>query len=171
MFFKKVGKNVKNVYFCFMKKKEISIGGENTAKRKILIREYMNEKRTLKYSKSNPFEEDDVSEDENENGKTKDQKPKKAYIPEELPYDKNENVDEILTKNINLDEADKFIASLKLPKKKKEKNTFIESKPSKQKHFYFAEFDFTRFQKESEKLQALYLAESQDKEEFDDLLL
>lgn len=93
----------------------MSIGGRNTAKRKIQVRKFVSEQFRAVRSFSNPFLDDD-------NGAEDCLKPKESaitfgvgkYVPDDS--EESESDDQILSKKVNLDEADRFMAALRLPR-------------------------------------------------------
>ena len=102
------------------------LGKKNTAKRKIQIREhFMNQMQTKKYFSDPLYVPDKPKNQEEEDDSSE------LDIFEDIPEHKNirlqkekndseEDVsDDILSANINLDDADKFVTSLGLNKKRK----------------------------------------------------
>ena len=93
----------------------MSIGGRNTAKRKIQVRKFVAEQFHAVRSFSNPF-----LDEENSAGDCL--KPKESAITfgvgkyEPDDSEESESDDQILSKKVNLDEADRFMASLRLPR-------------------------------------------------------
>lgn len=149
------------------------IGGPNTAKRRIQIRRYIQEKQTKNKCYSDPF--DNTAKEE----KNVDLNPKLKKISIKKKYQldseqESESSDEILTGKINLDDADRFIASLKLPKKKSQ-NKIIKKEQTKCEQVRAPKLimpvDLEAFKKESEKLQKMIEADSQDKDEEDDNII
>ena len=82
---------------------------------------------------------------------------KHNYKPDDS--EDSENDDEILSSKVNLDEADKFIASLKIPKVKKKEQK--EERPAAP----FVPLDLTVFKEETEKLTKIRMRESQGESE------
>jgi hypothetical protein len=136
----------------------------NTVKRKIQIREYVaTQRRTAAYS--DPF----APQEELDPRSTLKARPvsfrfkKKGYQPEDDP----DYPDEILTKKVDLDEADRFIAALKLPTK-----SLVKDHPAKPlKPRLFTSSDLSLLHRESEKLEQARLALSEDPVIEDDWLI
>ena len=150
------------------------IGGKNTAKRKINIRNYLKQQVNLRSSPSSPFlngdSDEDISSSSNDttielyNSNTKKKYSSNIDFEKYLP---KENLDEILSPNVNLDQADRFIASLKLPKKRIQN---LKSLPKKTKILFSAE-DFFQIKEKGDYIDQLMLLESQDHDEVDDSLI
>ena len=151
--------------------KQKIIAGPNSAKRKIQIRQYIQDKQNKKKCFSDPF--DNTVE---EGDSIKDLNPRlrkfnftRKYKVEKENNDSSDDSDEILSGKINLDEADKFIASLKLPKKRKRKSTTNDKQFSSMK--FISSTDFQTFKEESDKLMKLRIADSQDQSDEDDNII
>ena len=130
------------------------IGGRNTAKRKIQIRKYIAEQFHAMRTYSDPF-----LHDESEGEDTL--KPRELKFSFKGHYktestDTSDDEDEILSSKVNLDEADRFIAALKLPKRKKQQQEAKQEKPAP-----FVPLDLTVFKEETEKLEKIRMRESQ----------
>jgi hypothetical protein len=142
------------------------LAGPKTAKRKIQIRQYVTEQRKLSQRHSDPFApESENTASPNLNPRVVKLSFKTVYIPEA----EEARVDEILSSKINLDEADKFIAALKIPVKRS-----CPVKGNPEKHYkpkVFSLFDLSTFRAESERLEKLRRAEAEDPEEDDDDLI
>lgn len=83
------------------------LASKRSAKRKIQIRNYV--KGQLGGSPSNPFLDDDPIP----------RQPSQQNVPD--PGGDSEESDEILAPNVNLDDADRFVSSLKISKHKRHK--------------------------------------------------
>lgn len=136
------------------------IGGVRTAKRKILLRKYLTEQMCQPRCYQSPFVEDD--EEDSKYPILNVTQPKKKYkeldIEEEEEEEENEDDDEILRKKINLDEADRFIASLKLPGPKRMKEMLKKNEPSC-KAVLTAPDDIEKFKIGFQKLKKMQMAE------------
>lgn len=143
-----------------MKKKSI-IGGSKTAKRKILIREFF-ENKIIKMKKfSDPFEdgESDEAIDESEWNlkplKINLKKNHKLFEKEEEQEEETQPSDDILLKNRDLDENDRFIASLNLPRIK----TSVQKENSFKSSNFISDFNyketFEQFKTETERLKTM----------------
>ena len=128
------------------------LGKKNSAKRKIQIRKYYEEqKEKQNKSYSDPFLSGEIEESTEINLpeqiflKTK---IKKSQIEEE---EEEEISDDILIGDINLDEADFFISSLKIPKRKKK----ILNENENNKIISFTPVDTQIFKKETDSLKIL----------------
>jgi hypothetical protein len=97
------------------------LGGPKTAKRKIQIRQYLTERQATA-SHSDPFLPQDESD-------ARDQLSPRIprfrfttqYVADETPEEIDETpeeIDEILSKKVNLDDADRFVASLRIRPKR-----------------------------------------------------
>jgi len=145
-----------------------TLGKKNTAKRKIQIRKYYeNQKQNHPKSYSNPFlhgETDDTPE-----VSYPEQIFKKTYISSlQSIQEEEEQSDDILTGDVNLDDADHFIVSLKLPKRKRK----VDKEEVIHKKFIPSKDDSIAFTRESELLNRLKEKEIQgdDGEEEDQVL-
>jgi hypothetical protein len=137
------------------------LAGPKTAKRKIQIRQYVTEQRKLLQRHSDPF----VPEGENVASPNLNPRVVKlSFKTRYIPDSEEVQVDEILSSKINLDEADKFIAALKIPTKRSPGKGTPERR---YKPKVFSLFDLSTFRKESERLEKLRLAEAEDPEEDD----
>lgn len=163
-------------------KKKSSIGGLKTAKRKILVREFF-EKTLIKVKKySDPFENDESVEscDESEWNikplKINLKKNHKLFEKEEEEEEETQLFDDILVKNRDLAEADRFIASLKLPSHKialQKENSFRSAN-------FITDYNFKetyeKFKTESERLNLMLKDDDDvdadaDADEFDDFII
>jgi len=139
-----------------------ALGGPKSAKRKIQIRQYVTEQSKKMHSFSDPFmpeDEDAVSEN-----LLNPPKGKFTFRTTYAPDSECDHMDDILSSKIDLDEADKFIASLKIPSKLQAPKA-----PTKKviQPRVFTHVDVSAFRAESEKLERLRLADSQDTEDDD----
>lgn len=94
-----------------------ALAGKKTAKRRIQIREFITKQTNSKKVPSTPF-----IENEDENFEAMCPKPlnftfKTDYIRDAESDDSDER-DDILTARVNLDDADRFISALKIPRKR-----------------------------------------------------
>jgi hypothetical protein len=139
------------------------LAGPKTAKRQIQIRQYVTEQNKLSQRHSDPFAlESENAASPNLNPRVAKLSFKTTYTPET----EEARVDEILSWKINLDEADRFIAALKIPSKR---SSLAKGSPEKgYKPKVFSLFDLSTFRAESERLKKLRLAEAEDPEEDDD---
>ena len=136
------------------------IGGKNTAKRKTQIREFIACMYKKEQKLSDPFEDSSDSEEIDESEWK--MKPLKINYKKNYKLFQNEDEeeddfsesqpDEILVRAHNLDEADKFIASLKFNPKKKSQTTDY---PKLKVESAFSSCDFEAFKKEAERLNTL----------------
>jgi hypothetical protein len=141
------------------------LAGPKTAKRKIQIREYVTNQRFAKQSQSNAFLPDCEEETEQCNS------PERVKYTFRLNYQPDldsDDSDEILSSKVDLDEADRFIAALRIPGKRTSTPTNVEKKS---KHVVLSTVDLSAFRKESERLEELRLAQSEDPPEEDDRLI
>ena len=104
--------------------KNETLGGKNTAKRKIQIRRYIEERSKAMRQHSDPF-----VQDENDGSQVlKVGSMKFSFKTDYIASDDSEFDDEqhdygILTKKLDLNEADRFMASLRMPKAKAKKHS------------------------------------------------
>lgn len=150
------------------------LGGPNTAKRRIQIRQYIQDKQSKNKCLSDPFDNTAKEERDTElNPKLKNLRLNKKYQID--TESESESSDEILSGRINLDEADRFIASLKLPNKKKQKKIIKKDRTSTSDGVKIPKLimsiDMDAFKKESEKLQKMIEADSKDISEEDDQII
>jgi hypothetical protein len=126
------------------------LGGPKTAKRQIQIRRFMTEQQKIIQSHSDPFLPNSDPED-TLNPPVAELSFKAAYVPEhEL-----QPGDGILSSKVNLDEADRFIAALRLPKR-------MQSGQQLPKLRLFTYVDLEKFRVESNKLDRMRFAEAED---------
>ncbi|KAK8888045.1 hypothetical protein M9Y10_039105 [Tritrichomonas musculus] len=103
--------------------KKSTIGGKGTAKRKILIRQFIESTIMKERKYSDPFDDDESQEIDDSEWNIKPMKinykrNRKLFEAQKDPDEETQPEDDILVKNRDLAEADRFIASLKLPSKK-----------------------------------------------------
>jgi hypothetical protein len=139
-----------------------SLAGPNTAKRKIQLRQYVTEKSKRTQSHSDPF----LPDDENDSSPNLNPRMAKlsfttAYVPEPdlCP------TDEILSSRINLDEADRFIATLKMPSRRRPTR---QTRDEPYKPQFFAHLDLSAFGAVSERVERQRFAGAEDPDEDDD---
>ena len=140
-------------------RKTQALAGKNTAKRKIQIREYIEERSKAMRSHSDPF----VC-DENAGSHVMNLGPMKFsfrtdYIPDNSSDEDEGDTDGILTRRMNLDEADRFLAALRMPKLSKAKNKPQTTKP------LIIPVDLKALKEQSDKLEKLRMAEATGEEE------
>ena len=149
---------------------EEPLAGKNTAKRQIQIRRYMQRLYNTERTYSDPF-----AQDENDDsqilrvGKVK-YSFKTDYIADKESDDDQFDRDEILiAKESSLDEADRVIAALKIPRNK-ESVSIRQQKVKKVK--LEQAFDLlAEFKEQSKKLEELRRAEAVEESEGDDELI
>jgi hypothetical protein len=88
---------------------------------------------------------------------------KLSFKTEYVPDVETSTPDDILSRGINLDEADRFIASLRIPSRKTRTAQNAEWEPT-----YATAVDFSTFHAEAERLERLRFAGIQDPSEDDD---
>ena len=141
------------------------LGKKNTAKRKIQIREhFMNQMQTKRYF-SDPLQVPDNGNDTDDSSDLEIfeelKKQKKLHLNQDSGN--NEEVpDDILSTNVNLDDADKFVTSLGLKKRKKiipKKPAFVPRVTPK---------ETASFKEQAEHLKRIKEIETQGNEEEDD---
>lgn len=145
------------------------LAGKNTAKRQIQIRKYLNELHKTERKYSDPFDPD-----ENDGsqilrvGKVK-YSFKTDYIVDK-EYSDNFDRDEILiTKEDSLDEADRLIAALKIPRNR-ESASIRQQKMKKYKITNSCDL-IQEFKEQSRKLEKLRMVEAIGESEEDDQLI
>jgi hypothetical protein len=141
----------------------MSMSGRTTAKRKIQIRKYVTQQSKNMQHHCDPFlpEDEDAFSCNLLSPNSGQFSFGRAYVPdnESVPFD------DILTSKINLDEADRFIAALRLPARKPAVKLPADKLV---KLRVITSVDLATFRAESEKLQEMKLADSQDPPEEDD---
>lgn len=90
---------------------------KNTAKRKIQMRQYFEQQVKNKKHYSDPFLHDDNSSDEEFEIDFPSKKGIKIKLQRNTDDEYSSSSDDLLSGNVNLDEADYLIISLKMPKK------------------------------------------------------
>lgn len=142
------------------------LGKKNTAKRKIQMREYFTKQMQTKRFFSDPLKVPTKAEDseiDEEISVFDEPLTKKITLNvQQNNHEDEENSDEIFSGNINLDDADRFVASLGLRKKKK----IVPKKPVVVPRITTK--DAQIFKKEAENLARLREVESQGGEEEED---
>jgi hypothetical protein len=88
---------------------------------------------------------------------------KLSFKARSVNEEESDPVDEILSKKINLDEADRFIAVLKMPTRRTSVKTHAIVKPTA-----LAPVDLSYFRQESERIERMRMAEADDPPETDD---
>jgi hypothetical protein len=135
-----------------------ALGGPKTAKRTIQVRRFLTEQQKIRQSHSDPFLPNrDVAETLN---------PPLSKLSFKAPYvpeSDSQPVDGILSSKVNLDEADRFIAALRLPKRQTSV-TFIEPRQTIR---VLTQVGLVTFRAESDKLDKMRIAESEDPPEDD----
>lgn len=102
--------------------KSETLGGKNTAKRKIQIRKYIEERSKAMRQHSDPFVQDENDGSQVLKVGTMKFSFKTDYIAsDDSEFEDEPQDDGILTKKLDLNEADRFMASLRMPKMKKHK--------------------------------------------------
>ena len=100
--------------------KKDTLGGKNTAKRKIQIRRYIEERSKAMRQHSDPFVQDENDGSQVLKVGSMKFSFKTDYIAsDDSEFDDEPHDDGILTKKLDLNEADRFMASLRMPKAKK----------------------------------------------------
>lgn len=158
-------------------KRKTSIGGLKTAKRKILVREFFQEKFTKEKKFSDPFENDESQEEYDESEwnlkplKINRKKNHKLFEQETELDEESQPSDDILVKNRDLDEADRFIASLKFPTKKivLQKENLVPNSNYIPKYNFKETFE--KFKVESEKLNNILNNDLENEDEEADFLI
>ena len=133
------------------------VGGRNTAKRKIQVRKFVEERFNAVREYSNPF----LSEEEDsECLRPRELKLsfKRDYVPDDS--EESDSEDQILSRRVNLDEADRFIASLKMPKARGKSAAGTAAPPVG----LCLDIDMSKLERESERVRRLRLRESQGDE-------
>jgi hypothetical protein len=134
-----------------------ALGGKRTAKRRIQIRQYVSERAIQAQCQSDPFMPDDenLSSEYVLNCRPVKLSFQLSYVPET----EGNRPDEILSSKINLDEADRFIAVLRIPS----------HSPSKRSQLVtprvHTPVDLSSYRAECEKLEKLRLTEVEDPSE------
>ena len=133
------------------------VGGRNTAKRKIQVRKFVEERFNAAREYSNPFMSE---EEESECLRPRELKLsfKRDYTPDDS--EESDSEDQILSKRVNLDEADRFIASLKMPKAR---TKGLATTPAPPVSLYL-DIDMSKLEMEAERVRKLRLRESQGDE-------
>ena len=134
-----------------------ALGGPRTAKRKIQIRQYITEQNKAMQSYADPF-----VHDENDGSQAWQVKPmsfsfKTDYIPDYGSKEEPVISDGILSRKVDLDEADRFLAGLRLPRGKKQKKVVQEQKKSSP---VITPMDLADFKTQNEKLEKVLRAET-----------
>lgn len=128
------------------------LGGPKTAKRRIQIRKFIEEERRKYKRYSSPF----VGDSSDSDMVLSLTPPQSSFHACNIMSDSEneEDKDEILIKGINLDEADKFIASLKLPCRRNVKKNVEKIAEHKKKKIIplYCQDDLEQFKKTCEKL-------------------
>ena len=141
-------------------KAQTGIGGKNTAKRKIQVRQYVEEMSKSMRSHSDPFAQDDADEPDVLKPGTLKFSFKTDYIASsDSDLEENEEKDDILAKKLDLDEADRFMAALRMPKLRKSRESSNSVKP------VVLPMDLSALKAESERIERLIMAEAVEHEE------
>jgi hypothetical protein len=138
------------------------LSGPKTAKRKIQLRQYVTEESKRTQGHSDPF----LPEDENDSPSNLNPQMKKlSFRTEHIPDLELQSTDEILSSGINLNEADRFIASLKMPSRRRRTNQ-ARNEPYKPR--VFMQLDLSPFRTASEQYEHWQVAEADDPPDEDD---
>jgi hypothetical protein len=140
------------------------LGGRHTGKRRIQIRQFITERGLQSKRQSTPF----AAEDENvPTSNLLNVRPMKLSFKTQFVIEAEPDpVDEILSSKINLDEADRFIAVLRMPTRRTPVRAHGPVKPAA-----LAPVDLSSFREESERIERMRMAEVQDPSETDDDLI